>query len=53
MQGTFPKNIWAVTDDGIPLEAQLENQAQGTYHGYPLTSNDDFRHIVLERWNRQ
>ena len=23
----LPQNIWAVTPDGIPLEAQLENQA--------------------------
>jgi hypothetical protein len=25
----WPKNVWAVTEDGIPLEAQLENQGNG------------------------
>ena len=50
--GRFPVNIWSVTRDGVPLEAQLENRVLGTYHGYPLTLNDDFRDVVLERWNR-
>ena len=47
----FPKNIWSVTDDGVPLEAQLENAGNGTYHGYPLEVNDDFRGSVHSRWN--
>jgi hypothetical protein len=34
--GGYPKNIWSMTEDGIPLEAQLENSVNGTYHGYPL-----------------
>ena len=50
--GRFPVNIWSVTGDGVPLEAQLENRVHGTYHGYPLASNDDFGDVVLERWNR-
>jgi hypothetical protein len=41
-----------VTDDGIPLEAQLENPEQGVYHGYPLLDDDSFRDEVLKRWNR-
>ena len=49
-RGDFPQNIWTVTKDGHPLEAQLENQAQGTYHGYPIPSSDDFREQVLKRW---
>ena len=47
----FPKNIWAVTDDGQPLEAQLENRVQGVYHGYPMHEDDRFRDIVLKHWN--
>jgi hypothetical protein len=43
----FPKYIWSITSAGIPLEAILENAASGTYHGYPLESNDDFRESVL------
>ena len=29
----FPQNIWAVTSDGSPVEAQLENASSGIYHG--------------------
>ena len=46
----FPQNIWAVTGDDIPLEAQLENRIQGTYHGYPVTEDDPFRTTIMERW---
>lgn len=48
----FPRNIWSMTDDGLPLEAQLENAARGIYHGYPLETNDDFRVEVLARWSQ-
>ena len=49
-RGEFPQNIWAVTRDGNPLEAQLENRTLGIYHGYPMPMNDDFRDEVLRRW---
>ncbi len=48
----YPKNIWSMTDDGIPLEAQLENPGNGTYHGYPLEVSDDFREQVILKWNQ-
>ena len=48
----FPQNIWAVTADGIPLEAQLDNREQGIYHGYPIPATDDFRNEVLKRWDQ-
>lgn len=48
--GQFPQNIWSVTDDGIPLEAQLENAVQGAYHGYPLPTSDPLREQVLAWW---
>ena len=47
----FTQNIWAVSDDGLPLEAQLENADDGSYHGYPMPQDDPFRELVLERWN--
>ena len=50
-RGGFPQNIWSVTEDGIPLEAQLENMEQGAYHGYPMPSSDDFREQILRRWS--
>ena len=49
-RGQFPQNIWAVTESGCPLEAQLENQEQGTYHGYPMPTTDPFRDAVVSRW---
>jgi hypothetical protein len=48
----YPQNIWAVTDDGCPLEAQLENPEVGVYHGYPMYETDPFREEVLKRWKR-
>ncbi len=49
-RGGWPQNVWAVTDDGEPLEAQME--ADGVYHGYPMPQDDPFREDVLARWNR-
>ena len=49
-RGGFPQNIWSVTDDGIPLEAQLENREKCTYHGYPMLASDNLRDRVLRHW---
>ena len=49
----FPQNIWSVTDDGCPLEAQLENSELGVYHGYPMPESDSFRKRIIEAWNRK
>jgi hypothetical protein len=50
-RGGWPQNVWAVTADGSPLEAQLERD--GIYHGYPMPENDPFRAEVLKRWGSQ
>lgn len=50
MQGKFPKHIWAVTNEGVVLEAKYNNEGPGNYHGYPLFGPDPFRQIVLDRW---
>jgi hypothetical protein len=39
-----------MTDDGTPLEAQLDNVEQGTYHGYPLPESDPFAEVVRLAW---
>jgi hypothetical protein len=49
----WPQNVWAVTAAGIPLEAELENQATGSYHGYPMPHNDPLLEDVLKRWGSQ
>jgi len=48
-----PQNIWSVTGDGQPLEAQLENAETCTYHGYPMPKSDPFRNVVLQRWEER
>ena len=45
----WPQNIWAVTEKGDPLEAQLEGV--GVYHGYPMPEADPFREVIIERWS--
>ena len=52
VRGAFPQNIWAVTDDGDPVEAQLENESTGTYHGYPMPDTDPFREVVIGLWGQ-
>lgn len=49
-ENNFPRKIWSVTDGGHPLEARLENQGNGTYHGYPMAKSDPFHDEVLARW---
>ena len=49
----WPQNVWAVTDDGDPVEAMLENSAQGTYQGYPMPKDDPFRVEILQRWEEK
>ncbi|MEI6388982.1 MAG: hypothetical protein WCQ50_20415 [Spirochaetota bacterium] len=49
-RNTWPQNIWAVASNGMPVEAQLENPANGTYHGYPLLDVDPFSTIVKKTW---
>jgi hypothetical protein len=50
-RGLWPQNVWVVTDEGEPLEAQLEGD--GRYHGYPMPEGDPFREEVLARWERK
>lgn len=49
-RGRFPQNIWAVTEEDVPLEAQLDNVDQGNYRGYPMPDTDPLREEVLSRW---
>lgn len=50
MVGDWPKNIWAVTEDGFAMEAQLENPDVGTYHGYPMPETDPLSLEIIRRW---
>lgn len=50
MRNNYPQNVWAVTRDGKPLEAALDNQVTGSYHGYPMWTDDAFAARVVEKW---
>lgn len=50
-RGCFPQNIWSVDENNNPLEAQLENETQGIYHGYPIPKEDAFGKVVLKAWS--
>lgn len=50
-RGGWPQSIWAVTEQGVVLEAQLENQVTGAYHGYPLPPSDPLTELVMQQWN--
>ena len=51
MRNNWPQNVWAVSETGEVFEAQLENKETGSYHGYPMPEDDDFRSKVIEEWN--
>ncbi len=48
--GDWPQNIWSVTENGFPLEAQLENQETGAYHGYPMPESDPLASEIIRLW---
>jgi hypothetical protein len=57
-RGGWPQNVWAVSEQGEPFEAQLEHAVAGVYHGYPMPRDDDFRDDdfrdeVLQEWVRR
>jgi hypothetical protein len=47
----WPKNIWAVTEKGVALEAQRD--ASGSYHGYPMPTADPMQAEILRRWAQE
>ncbi len=47
----WPQNVWAVSENGTPLEAMLENRASGVYHGYPMQEDDPLADEVIQRWS--
>lgn len=49
----LPQQVWAVSDSGVALEAQLENQNLATYHGYPMQSSDPLRNEIVRLWNER
>ena len=46
----WPKRIWAIHQE-VVLEAQLDKRPPGSYHGYPLQADDNFKKYILNRWS--
>ena len=53
MRRGYPKNLWAVSDQGTALEATLDNEITGTHHGDPMPALDSFAQKILQRWSNQ
>lgn len=47
----WPQNVWAVFNNDVVLEAELENRGAGTYHGYPMPRHDPLHKEILVRWS--
>ena len=45
----WPRNIWAVSENRVALEARLDT-AHGTYHGFPMISSDPLYGEILSFW---
>lgn len=50
LDGEWPRNIWALSEKRIPLEARLD-QAAGTCHGFPMSKNDPLYAEILAKWD--
>lgn len=48
-RGGWPQNVWCVLPDEMVLEAMLDDQCRGIYHGYPLAQNDPMCTIIRKR----
>ena len=52
-RGNYPQNIWSVDKNNNPLEAQLENEQKGIYHGYPMPKDDPFGKVILKAFEKK
>jgi hypothetical protein len=50
-EGDWPGLVWAVTEEGVPLEAQHEGD--GRYHGYPLQESDPLAELLRSEWSKR
>jgi len=49
IENGWPKRIWAVYQE-VVLEAQHDKSPSGSYHGYPLQADDNFKNYIMDRW---
>lgn len=48
----FPKQLWAVDDDGRVFEAMHGGSQAGSYHGYPIRRHDPLHEQVVRAWSQ-
>ena len=46
----FPRHVWALTKEGVVVEARCDDPQRGRYHGYPLEPHDPMGEMVRRRW---
>lgn len=49
-ENDFPRYVWAITQDGVVVEARCDDFERGQYHGYPLDAADPMSELVRRRW---
>lgn len=49
----FPKQLWAVDEQGQVFEAMYGGSRPGSYHGYPIRRNDPWFDEVIQAWRKQ
>jgi len=47
----FPHYVWMVYGERV-IEARCDNRVAGTYHGYPLETDDPMADDVRNQWWR-
>ena len=48
--GGFPKQLWAIDENGQVFEAMYGGSKAGCYHGYPIRQTDPLFEQVTDAW---
>lgn len=50
---SMPKYIWAVSEKGEVFESKTHPNTPWLYHGYPITTEENFRNYILDEWKKR
>lgn len=53
LRSNWPRQVWAVDDDGQAYEARLTRSNAGEYHGFPLRPVDRFSEFIGSEWRQR
>ena len=48
----WPKHVWAVTSDGVLIEAVHDGAGRSSYHGYPVELDGSLTEKIKKLWRR-